>query len=32
MLISIVVGGLVIYAIFERFLKKALYRAQDQRN
>jgi fumarate reductase subunit D len=31
MLISTVVGGLFIYVIFERFLKKALHRAQDQR-
>jgi hypothetical protein len=31
MLISTVVGGLFIYVIFERFLKKALHRTQDQR-
>ncbi len=31
MLISTVVGGLFIYVIFERFLKKAIPRAQDQR-
>jgi fumarate reductase subunit D len=31
MLISTVVGGLFIYVIFERCLKKALHRAQDQR-
>jgi C4-dicarboxylate transporter len=31
MLISTVVGGLFIYVIFERFLKKALHRAHDQR-
>jgi fumarate reductase subunit D len=31
MLISTVVGGLFIYVIFERFLKKALHRTHDQR-
>jgi hypothetical protein len=31
MLISTVVGGLFLYVIFERFLKKALLRAQGQR-
>jgi heme/copper-type cytochrome/quinol oxidase subunit 2 len=31
MLISTVVGGLFIYVIFERFLKKALHRTQDHR-
>ncbi len=31
MLISTLVGGLFIYVIFERFLKKALLRAQEQR-
>ncbi|WP_203444681.1 hypothetical protein [Microvirga sp. VF16] len=31
MLISTVVGGLFLYVIFERFLKKALHRKQDQR-
>jgi uncharacterized protein YacL len=30
MLISTVVGGLLLYVIFERFLKKALLRAQGQ--
>lgn len=30
MLISTVVGGLFLYVIFERYLKKALYRAHDQ--
>jgi hypothetical protein len=29
-LISTVVGGLVLYVIFERYLKKALHRAQVQ--
>ena len=29
-LISTVVGGLVLYVIFERFLKKALHRTQVQ--
>ncbi len=31
MLISTVVGGLFLYVIFERFLKKALLRTQGQR-
>lgn len=31
MLISTVVGGLFIYVVFERFLKKALFRTQDHR-
>jgi hypothetical protein len=31
MLIATAVGGLFIYVIFERFLKKALHRAPDQR-
>jgi hypothetical protein len=31
MLISTVVGGLFLYVIFERFLKKALLQAQGQR-
>jgi hypothetical protein len=31
MLISTVVGGLFLYVIFERFLKKAVLRAQGQR-
>ncbi len=31
MLISSVVGGLFLYLIFERYLKKALHRTQDQR-
>ena len=31
MLISTVVGGLFLYVFFERFLKKALLRAQGQR-
>jgi hypothetical protein len=31
MLISTVVGGLFLYVIFERFLKKALLRVQGQR-
>ncbi len=31
MLISTVVGGLFLYVIFERFLKKALLRAPGQR-
>ena len=30
-LISTVVGGLVLYVIFERYLKKALHRTHDQR-
>ncbi len=31
MLISTIVGGLFLYVIFERYLKKALLRAQGQR-
>jgi hypothetical protein len=31
MLISTVVGRLFLYVIFERYLKKALYRTHDQR-
>ena len=30
-LISAVVGGLFLYVIFERYLKKALHRTHDQR-
>ncbi|MBO1908046.1 hypothetical protein J4G37_24540 [Microvirga sp. 3-52] len=30
-LISTVVGGLFLYVIFERYLKKALHRTHDQR-
>jgi hypothetical protein len=30
-LISTVVGGLFLYVIFERYLKKALYRTHDHR-
>ncbi|RDI51483.1 hypothetical protein [Microvirga subterranea] len=30
-LISTVVGGLFLYVIFERYLKKALHRTQDHR-
>jgi Flp pilus assembly pilin Flp len=30
-LISTVVGGLFLYVIFERYLKKALYRTHDRR-